>query len=95
MNVNDVIIKPVISEKTTGLMDMNKYVFRVALHSNKKMIKQAIKQIFDVTPEKINVMRVRGKKKRVRYQVGRTTAWKKAIITLKDGDRIEIFDGQK
>lgn len=94
MNSNDIIIKPVISEKTTALMEDNKYVFKVAMSSNKLMIKQALKELFGVTPEKVNIVNVRGKNRRLRYKVGKKAAWKKAIVTLTAGDSISIFDEQ-
>ena len=94
MNSNDILIRPIISEKTTEMMELNKYVFEVSMKSNKLMVRQAVKDLFGVQPEKVNVMRVRGKKKRIRYQVGTTSAWKKAIVTLKEGDKIDIFDAQ-
>ena len=94
MNCNDVIIRPVLSEKSTDLSEQNKYVFRVSMKANKSMVKQAVREIFNVVPEKVNVMRVRGRRKRVRYQYGNTSAWKKAIITLKKGDKIELFENQ-
>ncbi len=94
MNPNDVIIQPVISEKSTEMMEKNKYVFKVSLKANKQMIKTAIKDLFGVTPDKINVMNVRGKTKRLRYQFGNRPAWKKAIVTLKESDSFEIFEGQ-
>ena len=92
MNSNDVIIKPVISEKTTELMEANKYAFRVSIKANKQIVGKAIFDIFGVRPENINIMRVRGKKRRLRFQYGNKPAWKKAIITLKPGEKIEIFD---
>jgi large subunit ribosomal protein L23 len=94
MNSNDIIIKPIISEKSTGLMEQNKYVFKVARNANKLTIMQALKELFDVTPEKVNIINVRGKNRRLRYKVGRRAAWKKAIVTLSAGDKIEIFEGQ-
>ena len=94
MNYNDIITRPVITEKSTEMMEHNKYVFRVPLSVNKVLIKKAMKEIYNVVPEKINVMCVRGKLKRLRYKSGKTSAWKKAIITLKEGDKIEIFDEQ-
>ena len=94
MNSNDIIIKPVISEKSTGMMEDNKYVFKVAYDSNKLMVKLAVKEIFGVTPEKVNIINVRGKNRRLRYRMGKRSAWKKAIVTLKAGDKIEIFEGQ-
>ncbi len=94
MNSNDIIIRPVISEKTTGLMEENKYVFEVSKKANKHMIKKAIKDLFEVDAEKVNIMNVRGKNRRLRFHVGKRSAWKKAIITLTAGQKIEIFDGQ-
>lgn len=94
MNSNDVIIKPIISEKTTELMEENKYVFQIARSANKLMVKQALKELFGVTAEKVNVMNVRGKNRRLRFRMGKRAAWKKAIVTLSAGDKIEIFDGQ-
>jgi len=94
MNPNDIIIRPVISEKTTTLMENNKYVFRVSIGANKVMVAQAINDIFGVQPEKVNTLVVRGKKRRIRHNYGNKSAWKKAIVTLKDGDKIEIFDAQ-
>ncbi|HOW82819.1 MAG TPA: 50S ribosomal protein L23 [Spirochaetota bacterium] len=94
MNSNDIIIKPVISEKTTEMMEHNKYVFQVAMKANKLQVTQAIKDIYGVKPKKINMLIVRGKDKRLRFRLGRTSAWKKAIVTLKPGEKIEIFDVQ-
>ena len=95
MYFNDVIIKPVVSEKSTDLLEKGKYVFRVSMKANKQIVKQAVKALFNVEAECVNVLRVRGKKKRVRAQYGFTPVWKKAIVTLKKGDKIELFEGQK
>lgn len=95
MNSNDVLIRPVISEKTTSMMEQNKYVFEVMMKANKLLVRQAIKEIFGVRAEKINMMVVRGKQKSIRFRNGRTSAWKKAVVTLKAGDKIEIFESQK
>lgn len=94
MNSNDIIIKPVISEKSTGMMEDNKYVFKVAPAANKLTVKIAVKEIFGVMPEKVNIINVRGKNRRLRYKMGKRSAWKKAVVTLKAGDKIEIFEGQ-
>lgn len=94
MNPNDIILKPVISEKTTDLTGINKYVFRVAMKANKLLIAGAIKELFGVKPEKINIMTVRGKNRRLRFRTGKRSAWKKAIVTLKPGEKIELFEGQ-
>ncbi len=94
MNANEILIRPIVSEKSTGMMELNKYVFEVSMKSNKLMVRQAVKELFGVQPERVNIMRVRGKRKRIRYQYGKTAAWKKAIITLKEGDKIDIFEAQ-
>jgi large subunit ribosomal protein L23 len=94
MDVNEVIIKPVLSEKSTQMAELGKYVFHVAMKANKVMIKRAVKEIFDVETEQVNVIRVRGRRKRVRYKYGYTASWKKAIVTLKKGQKIELFEGQ-
>jgi large subunit ribosomal protein L23 len=94
MDYNDVIIEPILSEKSTDLGEQNKYVFRVSIQANKHQVSKAIQEIFNVTPDKVNVMRIRGKRKRVRHQYGITPAWKKAIVTLKEGDKIELFENQ-
>mgnify|MGYP001438353877 FL=1 len=94
MNANDIILKPVISEKTTELMGINKYVFRVSMKANKLMVYSAVKELFGVQPEKVNVLVVRGKNRRLRYRTGKRSAWKKAIVTLKPGEKIEFFEAQ-
>jgi len=94
MNSNDIIIRPIISEKTTELMEQHKYVFEVARDANKLTVKRALKELFNVTPEKVNILNVRGRNRRLRFKVGKRAAWKKAIVTLTAGDKIEIFEGQ-
>lgn len=90
-DAHDVIIRPIISEKSFDLIEQNKYTFEVAQGCCKEEIAQAIKEIFDVTVVKVNTMKVHGKPKRIRYQKGYTRSWKKAIVTLAEGDSIEIF----
>lgn len=92
-NPRDIIIKPVVSEKSTNLLADNKYTFWVDTKANKVEIKQAVEDLFKVKVEKVNTMNVRGKRKRVRQFVGTTPARKKAIVTLREGDKIEIFEG--
>lgn len=94
MNANDIIIRPVISEKSTGLMESRKYVFQVSRDANKLMVARAMKELFNVTPEKVNIINMRGKNRRLRYRMGKRSAWKKAVVTLSIGDKIEIFEGQ-
>jgi large subunit ribosomal protein L23 len=94
MNFNDVIVQPIISEKSTALAELNKYVFKVNIAANKIMVKKAIKHLFAVEPESVNVIVSRGKEKRLRYRKGNRPAFKKAIVTLKKGDKIDVFVGQ-
>jgi large subunit ribosomal protein L23 len=94
MNSNDILLRPVISEKTTELTGMYKYVFRVSMNANKLSVAHAVRELFGVKPEKVNIMRVRGKLRRVRYKYGKRSAWKKAIITLRPGDKIELFESK-
>ena len=89
----DILKKPLITEKSNDLLEQNKYTFLVDLDANKIEIRQAVESLFKVKVEKVNTMRVKGKIKRVRRIPGRTPDRKKAIVTLKEGDRIEIFEG--
>lgn len=87
----EVIIRPIISEHSYDMMEKNTYTFEVHKDSNKVEIRQAIEAIFDVTVVKVNTLNVKSKPKRVRQAPGRTRTWKKAMVTLKDGDTIEMF----
>ena len=92
--VYDVIRKPIITEKTMGLMEEKKYTFEVAADANKVEIKKAIEEIFGVKVASVNVMNVLGKYKGMGVHVGKRPDWKKAIVTLKaDSKTIEFFDG--
>ena len=88
----DVIIRPVISEKSYGLLDENKYTFIVAPQANKTEIKIAVEKIFDVKVVSVNTQNRRGKKKRRGYIIGKRPDIKRAIVTLAPGDEIELFD---
>jgi large subunit ribosomal protein L23 len=88
----DLILRPVISEKTYGLLDENKYTFVVDPRANKTQIKQAIEQIFDVRVTKVNTMNRPGKRKRRGWIVGKRPDVKRAIVSLAPGDEIELFD---
>ncbi len=90
----EVIIRPIISEHSYDMMQENVYTFEVAKTSNKVEIAQAIEAIFDVTVVKVNTLNVKAKPKRVRYQIGKTRTWKKAMVTVAEGDSIEIFAAQ-
>ena len=93
MEARDIIIRPVVTEKSVGLMENNKYVFKVALSANKIEIKKAVEEIFKVKVVDVNTVRVKGKEKRMGRSVGRTSDYKKAIVQLAEGDSIEIFEG--
>ncbi|MDI6689205.1 MAG: 50S ribosomal protein L23 [Actinomycetota bacterium] len=89
----DIIIRPVVSEKSYKLIEQNKYTFEVHPTANKSEIRKAIEDIFKVAVVDVNTIPVKGKLRRRGYTFGRQRNWKKAIITLKEGDRIELFEG--
>ena len=90
----DVIIKPVISEKSMDDAQNKKYTFKVAVDANKTQVKLAVEEIFGVEVAKVNIMNYDGKVKRMGRNVGRTAAYKKAIVTLTaDSKEIEFFQG--
>lgn len=89
----EIIIKPVVTEKSVDLMQENKYCFRVAKDANKIEIKNAIEEIFKVTVINVNTVNVHGKMKRMGRTQGKTASWKKAVVTLHEGDSIEVFEG--
>jgi len=91
-NPEDVIIAPIITEKSYRLAnEENKYTFKVHPDANKIEIKNAVEKLFKVKVVKVNTINVKPKKKRLGKFEGRTAAWKKAIVTLKEGDKIEFF----
>lgn len=93
MNAHQIIVRPLITEKNTNLMAFNKYSFEVDRNASKPQIKRAVEEIFNVTVTKVHTMNMRGKKRRRGMQFGYTADWKKAIVTLAEGDRIELFEG--
>ena len=94
MLAQDIIIKPIITEKSMSLQAESKYTFKVAKNANKVMIKQAVEELFDVQVAAVNTMNVRGRAKRVGMNRGVTPSWKKTIVTLKpESKTIEFFDG--
>lgn len=90
----DIIIKPVITEQSMEATEEKKYVFQVAIDANKVEIKKAVEEIFGVKVVRVNTLTVKPKTKRVRYVAGKTRSWKKAIVTLAEGDTIEVFGNQ-
>ena len=92
-NLSQVLMRPIVTEKTTDLSSQsNKYVFQVAMDSNKVEIRQAVEKFFGVKVLDVRTMRMTGKPKRVRLVAGYRPNWKKAIVTLKAGDTIDMFD---
>ena len=87
----DIIKRPIITEQSMAETEAKKYTFEVAKDANKVEIRQAIEAIFNVKVVKVNTLNVKSKPKRVRYQEGRTRTWKKAMVTLAEGETIEIF----
>lgn len=94
MDAHNVIIRPIVSERSYALMEENKYTFEVARDANKYQIKDAVEELFSVKVVSVNTINVKPKKKRVRYIAGFTRQWKKAVVTLAEGDSIEIFGNQ-
>jgi len=88
----DVIIRPVVSEKSYALLDRGVYTFVVHPEANKTEIKDAVQRIFDVKVLRVNTMWRRGKQKRTRYTLGTRASQKRAVVTLAEGDTIEIFN---
>ncbi len=93
MHLYEVLRRPLITEKNTILQARGKYAFEVAGEANKLQIKQAVEKAFKVRVMAVNVMTVPGKTRRVGRQQVLTPSWKKAIVSLKPGDKIEIFEG--
>lgn len=95
MDARDIILKPLISEKAVAAMngEQPRYGFKVRLDANKFQIKDAIETIFGVTVVSVNTMRMHGKVRRTGKFQGRRSDWKKAVVTLKTGDSIKVFEG--
>jgi large subunit ribosomal protein L23 len=89
-----IIIKPIISEKSYAQIDHGRYTFQVHQHAHKTMIAQAVQQLFDVTVVAVSTANMRSKPKRRGATQGRTAAWKKAVVQLAPGDKIEFFEGR-
>ena len=93
MEARDIIIRPIITEKSMGIIADKKYTFEVNKNADKTMIKSAVEEIFDVKVKKVNTLNKRGKNKRQGMNFGRTKSWKKAVVTLTaDSKTIAFFD---
>ncbi len=89
----EIIRRPIITEKTTMLGEQGQYAFEVARTANKVDVKRAVEQVFKVNVRAVNIIHVRGKTRRMGRSQGVTAPWKKAIVTLQEGQRIELFQG--
>ena len=93
LHPSQVLIRPVISEKSYEQITQNKYTFRVHQDAHKTQVRQAVEELFDVTVTRVNIVKVQPKPKRRGVTRGERSGWKKAIVELKAGDSIEIFEG--
>ncbi len=93
MHIYEVLRRPIITEKNAELMARNKYAFEVAPGANKRQIKQAVEEAFKVKVTQVNVLTVAGKSRGFGRLRGKTSPWKKAVVTLEPGGKIEIFEG--
>ena len=93
MNINQVLLKPTITEKSTLLQESGKYTFQVAPRANKVQVKEAVEKSFDVTVMDVNITKLHGKRKRYGPRIAKKPDIKKAVVTLKSGDRINLIEG--
>lgn len=94
-NLYDVIRNPLITEKTTQMSEFRKYTFEVMKAADKPLVKKAVEEIFGVKVQKVNILNVKGKVKRFKGRLGRTSDYKKAIVTLEENQAIDLAGGVK
>jgi large subunit ribosomal protein L23 len=95
MTAREIVIKPVVSEKSYALLAANKYTFRVHEEAHKTQIRQAIEEVFGVRVQDVRTSWVKSKPKRRGWSSGKTRRWKKAVVQLHPEDSIELFEGQE
>jgi large subunit ribosomal protein L23 len=93
MHSVDILIRPIITEKSTQLHDSGRYIFQVAPKATKTQVKDAVEQAFDVHVAAVNILKLPGKRKRYGPRLSKARSIKKAVVTLRAGDRIQIFEG--
>jgi large subunit ribosomal protein L23 len=93
LTARQVIISPVVSEKSYGLIEEKKYAFKVHPDAHKTQIRQAVEELFEVKVAAVNIIKVQSKPKKRGFTKGRRPGWKKAIVELREGYEIEIFEG--
>jgi large subunit ribosomal protein L23 len=90
---HQILVRPIVTEKNTMLNEVGKYCFEVIQASNKIEIKRAVEEVFSVHVTQVNIIKVPGKMRRMGKTSGMTRTWKKAVVTLADGERIDLFQG--
>ncbi|MBA2383486.1 MAG: 50S ribosomal protein L23 [Actinobacteria bacterium] len=93
LHPNEVLLAPVVSEKSYSLIEDRKYTFKVHKNAHKTQVRQAVEELFDVHVVNVNILKVQAKPKRRGLSKGIRPGWKKAIVQLREGDTIEIFEG--
>ena len=93
LHPNEVLLAPVVSEKSYSLINDRKYTFKVHKDAHKTQVRQAVEQLFDVRVQSVNISKVQSKPKRRGMFRGTRPGWKKAIVQLREGETIEIFEG--
>ena len=93
LHPNEVLLAPVVSEKSYSFIGENKYTFKVHPDAHKTQVRQAVEELFDVKVARVNIIKVQAKPKRRGQIRGTRQGWKKAVVQLKAGDSIEIFEG--
>ncbi len=93
LHPNEVLLAPIVSEKSYSLIDDNKYSFRIHPDAHKTQVRQAVEELFEVKVERVNIIKVQPKPKRRGMTRGTKPGWKKAIVQLRAGETIEIFEG--
>ncbi len=93
LHPNEVLLAPVVSEKSYSLIGDNKYSFRIHPDAHKTQVRQAVEELFEVKVERVNIVKVQPKPKRRGMTRGIRPGWKKAIVQLREGESIEIFEG--
>jgi len=93
LHPSEVLIRPVISEKSYEQIAQNQYTFKVHKDAHRTQIRQAVEQLFEVKVERVNIVKVQAKPKRRGRSLGTKPGWKKAVVQLRKGDSIEIFEG--
>lgn len=92
MTYENILVAPVLTEKTNSMREEGKYVFKVAQYATKTQVKEAVRRLFNVHPVSCTIVVVGGKPKRVRQKAGYTSTWKKAVVRLEKDEKIDLFE---